>query len=130
MAMRIKRTIDIAVSNYEEIIGYSVFDYEGRVVHESENMQIQSDVPAVLQAWNGGVNSLSVKHFPMIVAQADKSGFVAISTDGSISLVVGTGKGVWFVSVFVPMNVDKNPILNECIQAAKNLESSVSVFDV
>ena len=130
MVMRIKRTIDIAMSNFEEIVGFSVFDYEARVAYASDNMDIQHDISALLQAWNQGQTSITVKHFPMIIAQATKSDLVAISTDGAISLVIGTGKGIWFVAVFVPMDANKESILKECIQAAKNLESSVSVFDV
>ena len=38
--MRIKRTIDIAMSNYSEILGSCVFTYEGRVAYTTEKMQI------------------------------------------------------------------------------------------
>ncbi len=50
MAMRIKRTIDIAMSNYSEILESCVFTYEGSVAYTTENMQIAQDVPAILMS--------------------------------------------------------------------------------
>ena len=117
--MRIKRTIDVAMSNYTEITGFSVFNCEGKVAYA-----------AIIQAWNGHQPSFMLKNLSFITALSTEHGFVAINPEGAVSLIVGTNKGVWFVAVFAPMDVDKEGILKECIQAAKNLEVSVSVFDV
>ncbi|UCE09333.1 MAG: hypothetical protein JSW61_10175 [Candidatus Thorarchaeota archaeon] len=130
MAMRIRRTIDIAMTNYSEVVGACAFSYEGNIAYATENMQIQDDVQAILEAWNTGTSSLLVKHLSFVVAQATNNSFVAINPDGAISLICGTGKGVWFVAMFAPLDANKNGILNDCIQAAKNLETSVSIFDV
>ncbi|MHA1813919.1 MAG: hypothetical protein ACTSYX_10870 [Candidatus Thorarchaeota archaeon] len=131
MVMRIKRTVDIAMSNYPGIIGACVFDYEGRAVYSTENMQLTSeDVLAIIRAWTHSQQSFEVKQIAFLTALAEKNGFVAINPEGAVSLIVGTGKGVWFVTCFAPMDKDKAGILRECIQAAKNLEASVSVFDV
>jgi hypothetical protein len=130
MVMRIKRTIDIAVSNYTEIAGFSVFTYEGNVAYASDNMDIAEDIPTIIDAWNGRLPSFSLKHVQFVTALNTEQEFVAINPEGSISFICGTGKGVWFVSVFAPMDVDKSGILRECIQAAKNLEASVSIFDI
>ncbi|MHA2192719.1 MAG: hypothetical protein ACXAAR_04755 [Candidatus Thorarchaeota archaeon] len=129
--MRIKRTVDIAMSNYEGIIGSSVFSYEGKVAYATDNMQLDvHDLHAIFSAWNGGSTNFSVKHISFMTAMAETNGFVAINPEGAISLIVGTGKGVWFVSCFAPMDQDKSGILRECVQAAKLLETSVSVLDV
>ncbi len=128
--MRIKRTIDIAMSNYNEITGFCVFSYEGKVVYASDNMDIASEINTIIQAWNGYLQNFSLKNIAFLRALATEQGFVAINPDGAVSLICGTGKGVWFVSVFAGMDVDKEGILRECIQAAKNLEASVSIFDV
>lgn len=131
MVMRIKRTVDIAMSNYAGIIGVCVFSYEGRVAYASENMQLDpQSLSIVLEAWNRSLPSFTVKNIPFLTAMADKNGLVAINPDGAISLIAGTGKGVWFVSCFAPMDEDKNGIMRECIQSAKLLETSVSVLDV
>jgi hypothetical protein len=131
MVMRIKRTVDIAMSNYEGIIGSSVFSYEGKVAYATDNMQLDvHDLHAIFSAWNGGSTNFSVKHISFMTAMAETNGFVAINPEGAISLIVGTGKGVWFVSCFAPMDQDKSGILRECVQAAKLLETSVSVLDV
>ncbi|MGY5875890.1 MAG: hypothetical protein RTU30_09100 [Candidatus Thorarchaeota archaeon] len=130
MAMRIKRTVDIAMSNYEGIIGSCVFSYEGRVAYATENMQIAKDIPVILATRQHGEQFLSIKGIQFIVAQSDKEGMVAINPDGALSFICGTGKGVWFVAAFAPMDADKNGILKECVQAAKNIESSVSIFDL
>jgi hypothetical protein len=130
MAMRVKRTIDIAMSNYTEIIGFSVFTYEGRVAYASDNMDISDQIGTIIQAWNGAFNQFILKGVSFLTALTTNQGFVAINPDGAVSLICGTGKGVWFVSVFAPMDVDKEGILRECIQAAKNLETSVSIFDI
>ncbi|MFX0108202.1 MAG: hypothetical protein ACFE7R_07955 [Candidatus Hodarchaeota archaeon] len=131
MVMRIKRTIEIAMSNYEGIIGSCVFSYEGNVAYANENMQLDgNDLTSIFQAWNGENQDFTVKHLSFLTAMRESNGFVGINPDGAISLIVGTGKGVWFVSCFVPMDQDKSGILRECIQAAKLLETSVSVFDV
>lgn len=130
MVMRVKRTIDIAMSNYTEIVGYCVFTYEGRVAYASENMNIRNEINTIIQAWNGQYQNFQLKGVSFISALTTEQGFVAINPEGAISLICATGKGVWFVSVFAPMDVDKEGILRECIQAAKNLETSVSVFDI
>ncbi len=130
MVMRVKRTIDIAMSNYTEIIGFCIFTYEGKVAYASENMEIGSEIATIIQAWNGQFQSFSLKGLSFITALTTKQGFVAINTKCAVSLICGTGKSIWFVSVFTPMDVDKEGILKECIQAAKNLETSVSIFDV
>lgn len=130
MVMRVKRTIDIAMSNYKEIIGFSVFTYEGRVAYASENMEISGEIDTIVQAWNGQFQNFTLKSVSFLTALKTKQGFVAINPEGAVSLICGTGKGVWFVSVFAPMDVDKDGILRECVQSAKNLESSVSIFDV
>ncbi len=131
MVLRIKRTIDIAMSNYAGIIGFCVFTYEGQVAYASENMQLDSQsLSAVLDAWDRFQPRFIVKNVPFLTAKADKNGFVAINPDGATSLIAGTGKGVWFVSCFAPMDEDKNGIMRECIQSAKLLESSVSVLDL
>jgi hypothetical protein len=130
MVMRVKRTIDIAMSNYTEIIGFSVFTYEGKVAYASDNMEISKEIATIIQAWNGHYQQFILKGVSFLSALTTNQGFVAINPDGAVSLICGTGKGVWFVSVFAPMDVDKEGILRECIQAAKNLETSVSIFDI
>jgi hypothetical protein len=130
MVMRIKRTIDIAMSNYTEITGFCVFTYEGKVAYASDNMNIAGEIGTLIQAWNGHLQSFSLKNVAFLRALATEQGFVAINPEGAVSLICGTGKGVWFVSVFTGMDVDKEGILRECIQVAKNLETSVSIFDV
>ncbi len=130
MAMRIKRTIDIAMSNYTEISGFSVFTYEGKVAYASDNMDIANDIDSIIQAWNGHQPNFMVKNISFITALTTEQEFVAINPEGAVSLICGTNKGVWFVAVFAPMDVDKEGILKECVQAAKNLEVSVSIFDV
>ncbi|MHA1927925.1 MAG: hypothetical protein ACTSV2_05000 [Candidatus Thorarchaeota archaeon] len=128
--MRVKRTIDVAMSNYTEIIGFCVFSYEGRVAYASDNMQISGDINTLVQAWNGQFQNFQLKGVSFITALTTEQGFVAINPEGAVSLICGTGKGVWFISVFAPMDVDKEGILKECIQASKNLEASVSIFDI
>ncbi len=130
MVMRVKRTIDIAMSNYTEIIGFCVFTYEGRVAYASDNMQISGDINTLIQAWNGQFQNFQLKGVSFVTALTTEQGFVAINPEGAVSLICGTGKGVWFISVFAPMDVDKEGILKECIQASKNLEASVSIFDI
>lgn len=130
MVMRVKRTIDIAMSNYTEIIGFSVFTYEGRVAYASDNMQISDDINTLVQAWNGQFQNFQLKGVSFVTALKTAQGFVAINPEGAVSLICGTGKGVWFIAVFAPMDVDKEGILKECIQASKNLEASVSIFDI
>ncbi|MFX0045138.1 MAG: hypothetical protein ACFE8Z_04770 [Candidatus Hermodarchaeota archaeon] len=131
MVMRIKRTIDIAMSNYSGIMGFCVFTYEGHVAYASENMQLDpQSLSAILDAWNRFHQCFTMKNIPFLTAMADENGFVAINPDGAISLIAGTGKGVWFVSCFAPMDEDKNGIMRECIQSAKLLETSVSILDV
>ena len=94
-------------------------------------MQLSNDdTSAILEAWKTGQRTFQVKMIDFLTALREKAGFVAINPDGAVGLIVGTGKGVWFVACFVPMSEDKAGILRECIQAAKNLESSISVFDV
>ena len=127
--MRVRRTVDIIMSNYQEILGSCVFTYEGRIAYANDNMQIQEDILPILTAWKQGLQSFLIKNMTFIVALSSNDGFVAINPDGAVGFICGTGKGVWFVSVFAPMDADKSGILRECVQAAKNLESSVSVFD-
>jgi hypothetical protein len=129
MVMRVKRTVEIIMSNYQEIMGTCAFTYEGRVAYANENMQIAEAIPSILQAWKSGFQTFTVKHMEFLVALNSEDGFVAINPDGAVGFICGTGKGVWFVSVFAPMDADKSGILRECVQAAKNLESSVSIFD-
>ena len=130
MAMRVKRTIDIAMSNYTEIVGFCAFTFEGKVAYASDNMEISGELDTILKAWNGEFQNFQLKGLSFITALTTNQKFVAINPEGAISLICATGKGVWFVSVFAPMDVDKEGILRECLQAAKNLESSVSVFDL
>ena len=130
MVMRVKRTIDIAMSNYTEIIGFCVFTYEGRIAYASDNMQISGDINTLIQAWNGQFQNFQLKGVSFVTALTTEQGFVAINPEGAVSLICGTGKGVWFISVFAPMDVDKEGILNECIPASKTLEASVSIFDI
>ncbi|RDE15346.1 MAG: hypothetical protein C4K48_04705 [Candidatus Thorarchaeota archaeon] len=130
MVMRVKRTIDIAMANYTEIIGFSVFTYEGRVAYASDNMNISGEIGTIIQSWNGQFQQFMLKGISFVTALTTNQGFVAINPDGAVSLICGTGKGVWFVSVFAPMDADKQGILRECVQAAKSLETSVSIFDI
>ena len=130
MVMRIKRTIDIAMSNYTEITGFCVFTYEAKVAYASDNMDIAMELGTIIQAWNGHFQRFTLKNIDFLRALATEQGFVAINPEGAVSFICGTGKGVWFVSVFTGMDVDKEGILRECIQAAKNLEASVSIFDL
>ncbi|MHA1928029.1 MAG: hypothetical protein ACTSV2_05535 [Candidatus Thorarchaeota archaeon] len=90
----------------------------------------ESDIKLILEAWNGKFQSFTVKHVPFIMALNEASGLVAVNPEGATSLIMGTGKGVWYVTAFVPMDQDKFGIMKECIQAAKSLESSVSIFDI
>ncbi|MCK5266319.1 MAG: hypothetical protein KAR03_11990, partial [Candidatus Thorarchaeota archaeon] len=83
-----------------------------------------------VQAWNGQFQNFQLKGVSFVTALTTEQGFVAINPEGAVSLICGTGKGVWFIAVFAPMDVDKEGILKECIQAAKNLEASVSIFDI
>ena len=94
MVMRVKRTIDIAMSNYTEIVGYSVFTYEGRVAYASENMEISNEINTIIQAWNGKFQSFELKGVSFISALTTEQGFVAINPEGAISLICATGKGV------------------------------------
>jgi len=129
--MRVKRTIEIAMSNYERISGACAFTYERKIAYATENMQLTpEEVDIILRAWNGEFSSFTIKHMPLMVALNDERGLVTINTDGATSLIMGTGKGVWFLCVFVPMDEDKFGIMNECVQSAKNLESAVSIFDI
>jgi hypothetical protein len=130
MVIRIKRTIDIAMSNYTEIIGFSVFTYEGNIAYASDNMNVSREIGTIIDAWNGQFRQFMLKGVSFITALATNQGFVAINPDGAVGFICGTGKGVWFVAVFASMDSDKEGILRECIQAAKNLETSVSIFDI
>ena len=128
MVMRIKRTIDIAKSNYSEILGSCVFTYEGRVAYATENMQIAQDVPAILASWQQQMQTFAVGGMAFLSALTIENGFVGINPEGALCFICGTGKGVWFVSIFTHMDTDKSGILRECVQAAKNIESSVSAM--
>ncbi|MCK4484307.1 MAG: hypothetical protein KAU89_05755 [Candidatus Thorarchaeota archaeon] len=128
MVMRIKRTIDIAMNNYSEILGSCVFTYEGRVAYATENMQIAQDVSAILMSWQRREQSFTVGGMAFLSALTTENGFVGINPEGALCFICGTGKGVWFVSSFTRMDTDKSGILRECVQAAKNIESSVSAM--
>jgi len=125
----VKRTIEIAMSNYENIIGSCAFTFEGKMAYATENMMIENDISMILEIWRTSGPSLIVKGIPFLVALAAKEGLVGINPDGAIGLVCGTGKGIWFVAAFITMDADKEGILRECVQSAKNLESSVSIFE-
>ncbi len=131
MSVRVKRTVEIAMSNYDGISGACAFTYEGKIGYSSENVQIsEGDIRVVLDAWNGKFQTFTVKHVPFMIALNEQNGLVAVNPDGATSLIMGTGKGVWYVMAFAPMDQDKWGILRECVQAAKNLETSVSIFDI
>ncbi|MHA2352923.1 MAG: hypothetical protein ACXABX_07370, partial [Candidatus Thorarchaeota archaeon] len=76
MVMRIKRTIDIAMSNYTEITGFCVFTYEGKVAYASENMNIGGEIGTIIQAWNGHLQSFTLKNIAFLKALATEQGFV------------------------------------------------------
>ncbi len=99
MVMRVKRTIDIAMSNYTEIIGFSVFTYEGQVAYASDNMQISGDIDTLVQAWNGQFQNFQLKGVSFVTALKIEQGFVAINPEGAVSLICGTGKGVWYICI-------------------------------
>lgn len=131
MSMRVKRTVDILLSNYDEISAACAFSYERKIAYTTENMQLTpEEADLILRAWNGEFTNFSVKHMPLMVALCDERGLVTVNTEGATSMILGTGKGVWFVCVFASMDADKFGIMQECVQAAKNLEASVSIFDV
>jgi hypothetical protein len=93
-------------------------------------MDICEEISTIIKAWNSVFKQFILKGVSFLTALITNQGFVAINPDGAVSFICGTGKGVWFVSVFAPMDVDKEGILRECIQAAKNLEASISVLDI
>lgn len=129
--MRIKRTVEVAMSNYEGIIGITVFNCEGKISYASENMQLTlEDVTTIVYSWTENIPNFTVKHMPFITALSEQNGIVGVNPDGAVSIIVGTGKGVWYVAAFAAMDEDKFGILRECVQAAKNLESSVSIDDI
>lgn len=131
MALRIKRSIEIMLSNFEYISGACAATYERAIGYSTDNMKMTNDeVDQIIRAWNGQLQNLTVGYVPLLVAFVDSHSLVAINPDGATSLVVGTGKGVWFVCAFIPMDQDKSGVMRECIQVAKNLEASVSVFDI
>jgi hypothetical protein len=131
MAMRIRRSIEIMLSNYVCISGACAATYEGTIGYATDNMKITEDeIGQIARAWNGQLQSLTIRYMPLLVALVDSHGLVAINPDGATSLVMGTGKGVWYVCAFIPMDQDKSSIMRECIQVAKNLEASVSIFDI
>lgn len=128
--MRVKRTITIAMSNYEEIIGACAFTHDGKVGYATENMNLASDIVTIIRAWNGLDSSYKIKNIQFITAMTTENGLVSINPDGAVALIVGTGKGVWFVAAMAPMDKDKMGILLECVGCAKNLERSISVHDI
>lgn len=131
MVARIKRIVDIAMSSCDGIIGSCVFTHERKLAYHTDNMRLlQTDLAAMFDSWNAHSSKFTVKNIEFIPVLKRDDGFVAINPDGAIALIVGTGKGVWFVSCFAPMDQDKTGILRECVQAAKLLEASVSIFDV
>lgn len=119
------------MSNYSEITGACVFSVENNPGYMTENLHLKKDdFYTLVRAWNGEVSQFMVKNIPFItVLNSDKS-LVAINPSGATSIIMATGKGIWFVIAFAPMDADKSGILRECIQAAKNLETSVSIYDV
>jgi hypothetical protein len=131
MSARIQRTVQIAMSNYSEITGACVFSVEGKTGYMTENLQLKkNDFELLVKAWNGELNQFVVKNIPFITVLNSKSSLVAINPSGATSMIMATGKGVWFMIVFAPTDADKSGILRECIQAAKNLETSVSIYDI
>ncbi|MBD3404601.1 MAG: hypothetical protein GF411_00520 [Candidatus Lokiarchaeota archaeon] len=128
--MRVKRTVTIAMSNYEEIVGACAFTYDGRIGYATDNLNLASDIVTILSAWNGKINSYKIKNISFITAMTTENGLVAINPDGAVALMVGTGKGIWFVAAMAPMDKDKMGILMECVTSAKNLERSISVYDI
>jgi hypothetical protein len=131
MVMRVKRTAEIVLSNYECITGLCIFTYERRIVYTTDNLVLsEEDVNTIIRVWNGECQTFTIKYIPFMLALNDERGLVAVNPDGATSLIMGSGKGVWFVVVFAPMDQDKFGLMKECVQAAKNLEASVSIFDV
>ena len=131
MSARIQRTIQIAMSNYSEITGACVFSVESKTGYMTENLQLKKDdFDILLKAWNGEMNQFVLKNIPFITVLKNNSSLVAINPSGATSMIMATGKGVWFMIAFAPMDADKSGILRECIQAAKNLETSVSIYDI
>jgi len=131
MVMRVRRTAEIVMSNYDCITGLCIFTYERKIVYTTDNLKLsEEDANTIIQAWDGKFQSFDVKGIPFILALNDERGMVAVNPDGATSLIMGSGKGVWYVVVFAPMDQDKFGLMKECVQAAKNLETSVSIFDV
>ncbi|MFW9953578.1 MAG: hypothetical protein ACFFD3_03415 [Candidatus Thorarchaeota archaeon] len=131
MSVRVKRAIDIMISNYDCILGACAFTYERKLGFSTENMQLsEEELNLILRAWAGELQQFTLKYMNLLVALNDKQGLVTINPQGATSLVMGTGKGIWYVCAFVPMDQDKFGIMNECVQAAKNLETSVSIFEI
>lgn len=119
------------LSNFEFISGACAATYERAIGYSTDNMKMpEEEIDQIIRAWNGQIQSLTIGYVPLLVAFVDSHSLVAINPDGATSLVVGTGKGVWFVCAFIPMNQDKSGVMRECIQVAKNLETSVSVLDI
>ena len=98
------------------------------MAYATENMQIAQDVPPILASWQRQVQSFTVGGMTFLSALKIENGFVGIRPEGALCFICGTGKGVWFVSIFTRMDTDKSGILRECVQAAKSIESSVSAM--
>jgi hypothetical protein len=126
----IKRTIRIIQSNYPSIRGACVFTSEGRIAFQTENMQLGTDASRLLQVWQQNQKEFTIKHLNFVTALRDKNSFVGINPSGATSIICGTGRGTWYVAVFVPMDVDKTSILKECQRAAKSIESTTSIFSI
>ena len=61
MNTRVKRTVDIAMSNYENIVGCCAFTYEGKLAYFTENMNIPDDIPMIIEIWSTSGPLLIVK---------------------------------------------------------------------
>ncbi len=119
------------MTNYSEISGACVFSVEGKSGYMTENLQLKTqDFDILIKAWNGETSRFVVKNIRFITVLNNDSSLVAINPSGATSIIMATGKGVWFMIAFAPMDADKSGILRECIQAAKNLEASVSIYDI
>ncbi|MBS3794484.1 MAG: hypothetical protein KGY80_06290 [Candidatus Thorarchaeota archaeon] len=130
MVNTIKRTIRIIQSNYPSIRGACVFTSEGKIAFQTENMQLGSDASKLLQVWRKNETEFTIKHITFVTALRNKNSFVAINPSGATSIICGTGRGTWYVAVFVPMDEDKNSILKECQRAAKSIASTTSIFSL
>lgn len=126
----IERTIQIMQDNYPSISGVCVFTAEGKTAFATDNMRLGSHATELLQVWEKNKSEFTIKHIKFLTALRNKNGFVGINPSGATSLVCATGRGAWYVAVFIPMDKDKHSILKECRRAAKSIESTTSVFSI